>query len=237
MEGDAGTSRLNPTDAGDSTDESELVTEKPADSAPEVTSDDAAASDDGAVSDEAMSDDEAASEDGTESAGRPSRLSRGWFVAIFVLLLLLAGGIGAGGYLALRFHNENVAAARADEQAVAAAKECVSATNAPDPAAMAASVQKIIDCSTGDFGAYAKMMAPMMVEAYQAANIRVDVTDMRAAVERNNDDGSVDVLVAFRFRAPSNPDTQNQEIGLRLRAKMAQEDGRFKIAKLDPVMT
>jgi Mce-associated membrane protein len=210
MEGDAGTSRLNPTDADDSTDETDLVSEAPTDSAPEaeVTSDD-----------------------------RPSRLSRGWFVAMFVVLLMLAAGVATGGYLVLRVHKNNVAAARAEDQAVAAAKDCVSATNAPDPAAMAASVQKILDCSTGDFGAYAKVMAPMMVEAYQAANVKVDVTDMRAAAERHNDDGSIDVLVAFRFRTPSNPDTQNQEIGLRLRAKMTPEDGRYKIAKLDPVMT
>ena len=50
-------------------------------------------------------------------------------------------------------------------------------------------------------------------------------------------DGTIDVLVAFRFRTPSNPDTQNREIGLRLRANMTSEDGRYKIAKLDPVMT
>jgi Mce-associated membrane protein len=208
MEGDAGTSRLTPTD--DSTDETDLVSEAPADPAPEaeVTSDD-----------------------------RPSRLSRGWFVAMFVVLLMLAAGVATGGYLALRVHNDNVAAMRADDQAVAAAKDCVSATNAPDPAAMATSVQKILDCSTGDFGAYAKVMAPMMVEAYQAANIRVDVTDMRAAAERHNDDGSIDVLVAFRFKTPSNPDTQGQEIGMRLRANMTPEDGHYKIAKLDPVMT
>jgi Mce-associated membrane protein len=225
MEGDAGARRLNPTVPGegvgpplargvppadDSTDDTELVSEAPADSAPEAE---------------------------VASDVRGSRVSRGWFVAIFVLLLVLAGGVAAGGYLTLRSHDQNLAAARAEDQAVAAAKDCVSATNAPDPAAMAASVQKIIDCSTGDFGAYAKMMAPMMVEAYQAANIKVDVTDMRAAAERHNGDGSIDVLVAFRFRAPSNPDTQNQEIGLRLRALMMPEDGRYKIAKLDPVMT
>jgi Mce-associated membrane protein len=210
MEGDAGASRLNPTDADASDETDELVSEAPADSAPEAE---------------------------TTSDERPSRLSRGWFVAIFVLLLVLAAGVGTGGYLALRAHNQNVAAAQAEDKAVAAAKECVSATNAPDPATMASSVQKIIDCSTGDFGAYAKMMAPMMVEAYQAANIKMDVTDMRAAAERHNDDGSIDVLVAFRFRAPSNPDTQNQEIGLRLRALMKLEDGQYKIAKLDPVMT
>jgi Mce-associated membrane protein len=210
MEGDAGTSRLNPTEApaDDSTDEA--VAEAPAESAPEAE---------------------------ITPVDRPSRMSRGWFVAIFAVLLVLAAGVSTGGYLALHSHRDNVAAARAEDQAVAAAKDCVSATNAPDPATMAASVQKIVDCSTGDFGAYAKMMAPMMVEAYQAANIKVDVTDMRAAAERHNPDGSIEVLVAFRFRAPSNPDTQNQEIGLRLRALMAPEDGRYKIAKLDPVMS
>jgi Mce-associated membrane protein len=213
MEGDAGTSRLNPT-ADESTDDDAVVTEATAESAPEA---------------------DAGPVDGP--ADRPSRMSRGWFVAVFAVLVVLTVGVAAGGYLALRSHNTNAAAARAENQAVAAAKDCVSATNAPDPAAMAASVQKIIDCSTGDFGAYAKMMAPMMVEAYQAANVKVDVTDMRAAAERHNPDGSVDVLVAFRFRAPSNPETQNQEIGMRLRALMAPEDGRYKIAKLDPVMS
>lgn len=208
MEGDAGASRLNPTDDGSTDDE--IVSETPDDSAPEA---------------------EVSSED------RPSRLSRGWFVAMFAALLVLAAGVAAGGYLALRLHDENADAARAEDQAVAAAKECVSATNAPDPTTMAASVQKIIDCSTGDFGAYAKMMAPVMVEAYQAANVKMEVTDMRAAAERQNDDGSIDVLVAFRFRAPNNPDTQNAEIGMRLRAQMKPDEGRFKIAKLDPVMT
>ena len=211
MEGDAGTSQLNLTDTDDppqaGDDPTPEVTEEPAESAPEA------------------------------SETRPSRLTRGWFVGGLVVLLLLAAGAVTGGVFALLAHNDNAASTRAEEQAVAAAKDCVSATNAPDPAAMAASVQKIIDCSTGDFGAYAKMMAPMMVEAYQAANVRVEVTDMRAAVERHNDDGSIDVLVAFRFRVPSNPDTQNAETGLRLRAQMASEDGRYKIARLDPVMT
>jgi Mce-associated membrane protein len=214
MEGDAGASRLNPTDDGDSTDETdEVVSEAPADSAPEVPDVEV-----------------------PPDAG-PSRMSRGWFAAMFVALLVLAAGVAAGGYLALWSHDQHTASTRAEQDAVTAAKDCVSATNAPDPATMAASVQKIIDCSTGDFGAYAKMMAPMMVEAYQAANVRVEVTNMRAAVERHNDDGTIDVLVAFRFKVPSNPDTQNQETGMRLRAQMAPEDGRYKIAKLDPVMT
>lgn len=248
MEGDAGTSRLNPSGPAKRSPERSPEREVPAadDSTEHDSTEHDSAEHDSTEHDSA--DDEAVTEAAAESApetqttettpvDRPSRMSRGWFVAIFAVLLVLAAGVATGGYLALHSHDHNVAAARAEDQAVAAAKDCVSATNAPDPATMAASVQKIVDCSTGDFGAYAKMMAPMMVEAYQAANIKVDVTDMRAGVERHNPDGSIDVLVAFRFRAPSNPDTQNQEIGLRLRALMAPEDGRYKIAKLDPVMS
>jgi Mce-associated membrane protein len=209
MEGSAGTSRLNPTDADLSTDD-EVVSEAPADpvSEPEV-----------------------------ESTDHPSRVGHGWFIAICAALLLLAGGVGTGAYFAFRAHHSDQAMTRADFEAMAAAKECVLATNAPDPATMAQSLQKIIDCSTGDFGAYAKMMAPMMVEAYQAANIKVEVTDIRTAVEKHNDNGSIDVLVAFRMKVPSNPDRQNQEPGFRLRATMTPEDGHYKIAKLDTVLT
>jgi Mce-associated membrane protein len=211
MEGDAGTSRLNPTDTDDSTDETdEVVSEAPADSPPEATE---------------------------TSDGRPSRLTRGWFVGVVAALVVLAVGAATGGFFALRAHNQDAASARAEEEAVAAAKDCVAATNAPNPETMAASVQKIIDCSTGDFGTQAKLMAPMMVEAYKAANSVVEVTDMRAAAERHNDDGSIDVLVAFRFRVPTNPDTQSAEIGVRLRAQMKSEDGRYKIAALDQVMS
>jgi Mce-associated membrane protein len=231
MEGDAGTSRLNPTDppegAEPTSDDLTAESEETADLEPAGERDDVATESQA----EAVADAESLPDD------RPSRLSRGWFAAIFVVLLVLAAGVVTGGFFALRAHDGDVASAKAEQEAIAAAKVCVAATNAPDSAAMAASVQKIIDCSTGDFGAYAKMMAPMMVEAYQAANVKVEVTNMRAAVERQNDDGTIDVLVAFRFRVPSNPDTQNQETGLRLRALMAPDDGRYKIAKLDPVMT
>ena len=73
----------------------------------------------------------------------------------------------------------------------------------------------------------------MLVEAYQAANVQVQVSDMRAAVERNNDDGSIDVLVAMRVKVSSvRPE---QEPGYRLRVKMAPARGQYRIAKLDQV--
>ena len=114
------------------------------------------------------------------------------------------------------------------------AKDCVAATQAPDTAAMTASQSKIIECSTGDFGVQANLYSGVLVEAYQAANVQVQVSDMRAAVERHNDDGSVDVLVAVRTKV-TNSEAADQEQGYRLRVTMAPDDGTYKIAKLDQV--
>ncbi len=163
----------------------------------------------------------------------PSRLGRGWLAGIAAALVLFAGAIGAGGYFALRFHHESQAIARNDAAALKAAVDCVSATQAPDTNAMAASEQKIIDCGTDAFRSQALLYTSMLVQAYQAANIHVHVSDLRAAVERNNNDGSVDVLVAMRVKVSSDQ-TQN-ETGYRLRVKMAPAEGQYKISKLDQV--
>jgi Mce-associated membrane protein len=147
---------------------------------------------------------------------------------------VVAAGVATAGYFALRAHDDSQAMARADSAAVAAAKDCVSATHAPDTAAMSASQQKIVECSTGDFGAQATLYSGMLVDAYQAANVQVQVSDMRAAVERHNDDGSINVLVAVRVKV-SNSEAQGQEQGYRLRVQMSPVDGRYKIARLDQV--
>jgi Mce-associated membrane protein len=207
MEGDAGASRLNPTGSDDSADNSD--TETPANSTP----------------------------DEDVAGPPPSRVSRGWFVGIFVVLVLMAAGLVTGGVLAMNRHTENKGAAQSEQAAMDAAKDCITATNAPDPATMAKSVQKILDCSTGDFGVSAKFMAPMVVEAYQVANAKVEVTTLRAATEKFNDDGTIDVLVAFRFKVPTNPQQQNHETGVRWRATMRFEDGRYKIDKLVQVLS
>ena len=150
---------------------------------------------------------DAATEDSVEAdaetAGPPSRVGRGWLAGIAVVLVLLAGGVGTGGYFALRSHHESQAIARNDDAAVKAAIDCVAATQAPDTNAMIASEQKIIDCGTDAFRAQAVLYTGMLVQAYQSANIHVQVSDVRAAVERNNRDGSVDVLVAMRVKVAS----------------------------------
>ncbi|EUA43977.1 putative conserved MCE associated membrane protein [Mycobacterium xenopi 4042] len=188
---------------------------------------------------EVKAEDSKESEVGTEAEsegveGSPSRLDRRWFIGITAALVLLAGGVGAGGYLALRAHQHSRTLARDDAAAIQAAKECVSATQAPDTSAMAESARKIIECSTGDFGAQAALYSGLLVDAYQAANARVQVSDMRAAVERNNNDGSIDVLVALRVKV-TNAEAKEQESGYRLRVKMASDEGRYKISKLEQV--
>ncbi len=164
----------------------------------------------------------------------PSRLGRGWFVGITAALLALAGGVGAGGYLALRSHQGSQAIARHDAAALQAAKDCVAATQAPDTNAMAASAQKMIDCGSGAYRSQAILYSSLLVEAYQAANAHVQVSDLRAAVERNNADGSIDVLVPMRV-AMSNIAAQNQETGYRLRVTMVLDEGQYRITKLDQV--
>lgn len=210
MEGDAGTSQLNPTDAEDTPDQSVAVsteaTEERAEEFPEQADD----------------------------GRRQSRLGRGWGVGICGALLVAAVGAGVGGWFALRSHQDSEAIARAEAAALAAAKECVTATQAPNIDAMTASQTKIIECSTGDFGAQATLYSGMLVDAYKAADVKVQVSDMRAAVEKHNDDGSMDLLVALRVKV-SNSQATDQEQGYRLRVQMAPVDDTYKVARLDQV--
>ena len=217
MEGDAGTRQLNPTDADETPDESLAVSEE--DRTEQATE---------------LQSPEPADDESVGDGRRPSRLGVGLVATICAALLVLAAGGAAGGYLALRSHHDSEAIARADAAALQAAKECVAATNAPDTTAMTAAQSKIIECSTGDFGAQASLYSSVLVDAYQAANVKVAVSDMRAAVERHNADGSVDVLVAVRVKV-TNSESADQEQGYRLRVQMAPDAGVYKIARLDQV--
>jgi Mce-associated membrane protein len=216
MEGDAGPRRLNPTDADETPDESLAVsTEDPTEQATEDQTPEPA--------DETVDD-----------GRRPPHLGIGWVSGVCAVLLILAVGAGVGGYFALRSHHKSEAIAQADAAALQAAKDCVTVTQAPDTAAMIASQAKIIECATGDWGVQAPLYSSILADAYQAGNVKVQVSDMRAAVERHNADGSVDVLVAVRVKV-TNSDAADQEQGYRLRVQMLPEAGKYKIARLDQV--
>lgn len=230
MEGDAGANRLNPNEADASTSEPDVGADQ---ASTETTAEDVSEADVDQIA-ETNAEQQSGAEVVPLVEANPSRLGRGWFVGVAVVLVLLAGGVGAGGYFALHRNHEMQVIARHDAEALKAAEDCVAATQAPDIAAMAAAEQKIIDCSAGAFRAQAVLYSSLFVEAYQAANAHVEVSDMRAAVERNNTDGSVDVLVALRVKV-SNSETQNKEAGYRLRVQMTPEEGQYRITKLDQV--
>jgi Mce-associated membrane protein len=210
------------------------------DSTAEETAEDSLESDDAADHEISESDAEDLAEvpGGEAGADEPrgtSRLGRRWFIGIAAALVVLAGGLAAGGYfIALRSHHDSQVTARRDTAAVEAAKDCVGATQAPDIGAMASSAQKIVECGAGAFRSQAILYSGMLVEAYQAANAHVQVSDLRAAVERNNPDGSVEILVPLRVKV-SNAETQNQEAGYRLRVTMVLDEGKYRISKLDQV--
>jgi Mce-associated membrane protein len=234
MEGDAGASRLTPHDTNE---DPALTLDAVADHpAAEETVEDSLDSDQAADHEIVESDAEDLAEvsEGDDEPRAKSRLGRGWLVGIAAALAVFAGGIGAGGYLALRSHHDSQAISRRDAAAVEAAKDCVGATQAPDIGAMASSAQKIVECGAGAFRSQAILYSGLLVDAYQAADAHVQVSDLRAAVEHNNPDGSVELLVPLRVKV-SNAETQNQEAGYRLRVTMVLDEGKYRISKLDQV--
>ena len=234
MEGDAGSGRLNPTPPFDDAERSEA--EETANQIPPADENAEPSLAEQSVKETLAVDDDPSVDEAQpgEAVPQRSRLSGRWLAGVCAALLVVALAVGAGGYLALRSNQKSEATARAEAAALAAAKDCVTATQAPDASAMEASQRKIIECATGGFGAQATLYSGLLVDAYQAAKVQVQVSDMRAAVERHNDDGSMDVLVAMRVKV-SNSETQGQEQGYRLRVKMMPDAGTYKIADLAQV--
>ncbi|MGB2919426.1 MAG: hypothetical protein WA944_16600 [Mycobacterium sp.] len=216
MEGHVGARRMNPAAADETSEESVAET---SDAITTIAEDDTP---------------QPESVEASTRGPRPSRLGRGWLVGICTVLVLLTAGAVGGGHLMWRSQEESSASAVDGTRALQAAKECVAATQAPDTTTMTTGQAKIIECSTGDFGAQAALYSGMLVDAYRAANVQVQVSDMRAAVEKHNVDGSIDVLVAVRVKV-TNSEAADQEQGYRLRVQMAPVDGTYKIAKLDQV--
>jgi Mce-associated membrane protein len=163
-----------------------------------------------------------------------SCVSRRWPIAIAAVLLLLAGGAGAGGYLAMQAHRKSEAIDRTNDAALAAAKDCVAATQPPNAAALPAAQQKLGGCSTGNFGDQATWYGEVLADAYQAVDVRVQLPEMHAAVERDNEDGSIDALVVFRATV-SQSGMADRENSYRVRVKMVPVNGQFKVSELDQV--
>ena len=164
-----------------------------------------------------------------------SRLAtRRWFTGVCAAIAIAALLLTAAGVLALVGHRKTAAAVNDEVLAVAAAKDCITATQAPDVKAMKDSQRKIIECSTENYAPQANLYSGLLADAYETVKAQVKITNMRAAAEKHNPDGSIDVLVATRV-AMSNVDQRDQEISYRLRVRMLPVDGTYKIDNIEPV--
>lgn len=213
MEGDAGSGQLTPT--------------------PPLTADESAVPDP-ELSDHVDDAGSAAARDDAGSAPLDTRLSGrrlGWVIAGIGIAALL---ITAAAVLAFIGQRHSAAAARGEEVAVATAKQCITATQAPDITAMDESQRKIVECSSLNYAAQANLYGGLLFDAYKTVNAQVKVSDMRAAAERHNPDGSIDVLVATRVLMSNNQELE-QELSYRLRVRMVPEDGTYKIDNIEPV--
>ena len=162
-----------------------------------------------------------------------SRLaSRNWVVAVCAVLLVVAAALGTGGYLCCGHIPKRGCASR--NGGTGSGEGLCNG----DPGAgrdrhggESAQDHRVRD---GRLRRPGHPVQRVLVEAYQAAKAKVEVTNLRAAVERHNSDGSMDILVAIRTKL-TNTEVQQQEQGYRLRVRMALDNGSYKIAKLDQV--
>lgn len=170
---------------------------------------------------------------GIDGAGTARMSGRGP-VAVAVVLLLLAGAALAGGAWARQAHQRSKALDAAQAAAVVAAKDCVAATQPTNAGALPAAQQTLSNCSTGNFGDQSTWYGEVLLQAYQAVDVRVRIPEMYAAVERVNVDGSFDVLVVFRATVSQNG-MADRDNSYRVRVKMVPVNGQFRVAELNQV--
>ena len=164
----------------------------------------------------------------------PASQQARWLSRVCAAVAVAALALIVAGVLALLGHHKTAAAINGEAVAVAAAKECIAATQAPDVKAMNESRRKIIDCATENYAPQANLYSGILTDAYEATNAQVKIAGIRAAAERHNPDGSIDVLVATRV-AMSNVDQQGQDISYRLRVRMVPSGDTYKIDAIEPV--
>ena len=172
--------------------------------------------------------------DETVVAGPDSRLSGRLLNRVIAGIAVAAVLLTVAGVVALIGSRRSAAAATDEAVAVAAAKDCITATQAPDVKAMNESQRKIVECSSENYAAQANLYGGLLADAYKTVNAQVKVTDMRAAAEKHNPDGSIDVLVATRVLM-STKDQPEQELSYRLRVRMVPSGGTYKIDNIEPV--
>ncbi len=175
-------------------------------------------------------------EDGTVTVVGVSEAPAGrrWLAWAAAGVTLLSAAVGAAGYFALRDHHASQSIARSDRDAIAAATDCILATQPRDISTLTVSRQKLSDCATGEFASQVGWYSELMAQAYQVADLKVKIEDFHAGVERTNSDDSVVALVAFRT-VISQAGAADRNNSYRVRLMMVRDAGKYKVAQLEQV--
>jgi Mce-associated membrane protein len=161
-----------------------------------------------------------------------NRLFPASVVAMIVLALALAG---ATIYLTLD-HRSVLAQQDRDNAIIESAKRNVSDLIAPTYQDAAGSAQRILDNATGDWESQFTPNADAFAQALIQAKVEstADVSDV--AIERHNDDGTTDLLVAatsqVRNTAAAEPSTRTW----RLRLTVTDVNGQYKLSKVEQIV-
>ena len=104
-----------------------------------------------------------------DRSGPQSRLASGrWLAGVCGGLVVTALVLGALGAITMLGQRKTDAAVSRDAAAVAAAKDCIAATQAPDVKAMNESQRKIVACATENYAPQANLYGGLLADAYQS---------------------------------------------------------------------
>ncbi|MCH9709611.1 MAG: mammalian cell entry protein [Actinomycetia bacterium] len=165
----------------------------------------------------------------------PGPASR-WGLALVAVMsaVVMSAAIAAGALILVR-HDADRRAALNDAAALGSAREFITTYTTLDPLDANAYADRVLALSTGEF---AKLFEAKREEilARVARSEPTAGTVLEAGVQRWNDDGSADVLLATKI-AKATPDGEStEEIGSRWVATAVKEGQHWKISNLVQVI-
>ena len=133
-------------------------------------------------------------------------------------------------------HSSVVAARDTDAKIIDSVREDVTALIAPTFEDAQGSAQKILDGATGDWASQFEPNMDAFAQALTEAKVQSSADISEIGIERHNDDGTIDVLVAATSKVTNTAAQQESTRAWRLRVNVAEVDGEYKLAKVDPVV-
>ncbi|RZL79521.1 MAG: hypothetical protein EOP32_19220 [Rhodococcus sp. (in: high G+C Gram-positive bacteria)] len=168
------------------------------------------------------------------TVGRSPR-SRALVVTASAMAVLILACVAISAILIQR-HSSAVADREREAAIIESVREDVTALIAPTFQDAHGSAQKILDGATGDWASQFEPNMDAFAQALTEAQVQSSADISEIGIERHNDDGTTDVLVAATSKVTNSSAQQESTRAWRLRVNVALVDGEYKLAKVDPVV-